>query len=317
MDDADLEYAKMVATIKPFTDKGRPISIAFLNWFLEHIYRLDQVAAEDAICDKSNDRGIDGIYVDENQSEIHILQSKTKQNGTIGDKDLREFSGTLNQLRTTDALDAFLAGKVDQEIKDKLQKLGIPGLLEKGHAVRGIFVTNAPIDANGHDVIKADPTIIGYDRAVIARSYVDLNVEGGVKQKYSFSIDGTPLIFQAGTLAKVLVLFADGKELAAMPGIADGSLFELNVRLPLGSTKVNRAIRESIELQPQHVKFPLFHNGITALAEKVSVEKGTVTIENFVVVNSSVSCFVVMRKTRLAARPSPSTNGFGRAGSTS
>jgi hypothetical protein len=136
----------------------------------------------------------------------------------------------------------------------------VRGLLEKGFALRGIFVTNAPIDANGLDVIKADPTIIGYDRASIVRSYVDLNVEGGVKQKYAFAIDGTPLIFQAGALAKVLVLFADGKELAAIPGIADGSLFELNVRLPLGSTKVNKAIRESIEQQPQHVKFPLFHN---------------------------------------------------------
>jgi hypothetical protein len=113
MKDADLEYAKMVTTIKPYTDKGRPISIAFLNWFLEHIYRLDQVTAEDAICDKNNDRGIDGIYIDENQQEIHVLQSKTKQAGTIGDKDIREFSGTLNQLRTIDALDAFLAGKVD------------------------------------------------------------------------------------------------------------------------------------------------------------------------------------------------------------
>jgi hypothetical protein len=183
MQEGDLEYAKMVATIKPYTDKGRPISIAFLNWFLEHIYRLDQVAAEDTICDKSNDRGIDGIYVDENQAEIHVLQSKTKQNGTIGDKDLREFSGTLNQIRTTDALDAFLAGKVDQEIKDKIQKLGLRGLLEKGFSLRGVFVTNVPIDANGVDVIKADPSIIGYDRTAIVRNYVDLNVEGGVKQK--------------------------------------------------------------------------------------------------------------------------------------
>ncbi len=118
---------------------------------------------------------------------------------------------------------------------------------------------------------------------------MDLNVEGGVKQKYTFAIDGSPLTFQAGTLAKVLVLFADGKELAAMPGIGDGSLFELNVRLPLGSTKVNKAIRDSITEQSQHVKFPLFHNGITALAEKVYVDKGAVTIENFVVVNGAQS----------------------------
>ncbi|HML07944.1 MAG TPA: AIPR family protein [Xanthobacteraceae bacterium] len=289
MKEADLEYANMVKAIRSYIEKGRPISIAFLNWFLEHIYRLDQVSAEDAICDKSNDRGIDGIYVDENQLEIDVLQSKTKQNGTIGDKDLRELSGTLNQLRSVDALDAFLAGKVDQEIKDKIEKLGLRGLLEKGFAVRGIFVTNVPIDANGLDVIKADPSIIAYDRSRIVQDYVDLNIEGGIKQKYTFSIDGSPLQFQAGALAKVLVLFTDGKELAALPGIADGSLFELNVRLPLGSTKVNKAIRDSIEHQQQHVKFPLFHNGITVLAEKVEVGKGAVTIENFVVVNGAQS----------------------------
>lgn len=74
-----------------------------------------------------------------------------------------------------------------------------------------------------------------------------------------------------------------------MPGIADGSLFELNVRLPLGSTKVNKAIRDSIEKQVQHVKFPMFHNGITALAETVSIDDGTVTIENFLVVNGAQS----------------------------
>jgi hypothetical protein len=61
MKDADLDYANMAQMIKSYTDKGRPISIAFLNWFLEHIYRLDQVAAEDVICDKSNDRGISEI----------------------------------------------------------------------------------------------------------------------------------------------------------------------------------------------------------------------------------------------------------------
>jgi hypothetical protein len=289
MKEADLEYPNLVKAIKSYTDKGRPISISFLNWFLEHIYRLDQVAAEDVICDKSNDRGIDGIYVDENQLEILVFQSKTKQGGTIGDKDLREFSGTLNQLRTLDALDAFVAGKVDQEIKDKIEKLGLRGLLEKDFTVRGIFVTNVVVDANGLDVIKADPSIDAYDRIKIVQNYVDLNIEGGIKQKYTLSSDGAPLLFQAGTLAKVLVLYADGKELAALPGIADGTLFELNVRLPLGNTKVNKAIRDSIDQQQQHVKFPLFHNGITVLAEEVGVERGAVTIENFVVVNGAQS----------------------------
>ena len=40
----------------------------------EHIYRLDQSSRRGCYLRQENDRGIDGIYVDENQLEIHVLQ---------------------------------------------------------------------------------------------------------------------------------------------------------------------------------------------------------------------------------------------------
>lgn len=285
----ELEYAPLIALLRPYVDKGRPVSIAFLNWFLEHIYRLDRVDAEDAICDKNNDRGIDGIYVDHDRGEIHVLQSKTKQKGTIGDKDIREFSGSLNQMRDPVTLNTFLDGTVDQEIKDRINSLSIPALLEKGYAVRGVFVTNVVIDANGRDALKADPAITGFDQEAIASAFVDLNVQGGIKGEYEFESDGDPLTHQAGDVAKVVMFLAEGRRLAGMPGIQDGSLFELNVRLPLGSTKVNKAIKDSIDDKGQHQKFALFHNGVTILAEKVTVADSRVKIENFVVVNGAQS----------------------------
>ncbi|MDO9432927.1 MAG: AIPR family protein [Phenylobacterium sp.] len=289
MNAADLEFASMLELVKPFTDKGRPRSIAFLNWFLEHIYRLDQVSAEDAICDKNNDRGIDGIYVDNEQLEIHVFQSKTKQNGTLGDKDVREFSGTLNQIRTKDAYDLFISGKVDQEIKDKLNKVNFGGLLESGYTVRGVFVTNAEFDANGRDMLANDPALIGFGRDEIAQVYVDLGEDAGIRGEYEFRADGKPLVHQAGQTSKVVVFFAEGKQLSELPGIADGSLFELNVRLPLGSTKVNKAIQDSLSAQAQHQKFALFHNGVTVLAEEVELDDERVRIKNFVVVNGAQS----------------------------
>lgn len=285
----DLEFSSMLIAIKPFTDKGRPASIAFLNWFLEHIYRLDQVTAEDVICDKNNDRGIDGIYVDNDQLEVHVFQSKTKQNGTMGDKDVREFSGTLNQLRHLAAFEQFIAGKVDQEIKDKLLKINFRGLLERGYTVKGVFVTNAKFDANGRDMLKNDNALIGFGSEEIAEAYIDLGAEAGIRGQYEFRSDGSPLEHQAGQVSKVVVLFAEGKQLANLPGIADGSLFELNVRLPLGSTKVNKAIQESLAEYSQHEKFALFHNGVTVLAEQVTLDDDRVLIENFVVVNGAQS----------------------------
>jgi AIPR protein len=57
----------------------------------------------------------------------------------------------------------------------------------------------------------------------------------------------------------------------------------------LGSTKVNKAIRDSIRERPNHRKFALFHNGVTILAEKVSTNNQALTIKNFVVVNGAQS----------------------------
>lgn len=56
-------------------------------WFLEDVYRLDETDARDAVCDHSNDKGIDGIYVDHNNEEVHFLQAKIRQSNTgkIGD----------------------------------------------------------------------------------------------------------------------------------------------------------------------------------------------------------------------------------------
>ena len=49
---------------------------------------MDDTSADDAICDGSQDKGIDAIYVDELNEEIIVFQSKTVEsaNKTIGDK---------------------------------------------------------------------------------------------------------------------------------------------------------------------------------------------------------------------------------------
>ncbi|MFN8388642.1 MAG: hypothetical protein U0X92_19785, partial [Anaerolineales bacterium] len=54
----------------------RSDSSAFLFWFLENFFRLDKQDAEDAICDQTNDKGIDGIYVDDEDEIIFLFQSK-------------------------------------------------------------------------------------------------------------------------------------------------------------------------------------------------------------------------------------------------
>lgn len=49
--------------VQPFEAKGRTESAAMLIWFLETLYRLDETEAQDAVCDRRHDAGIDALYV--------------------------------------------------------------------------------------------------------------------------------------------------------------------------------------------------------------------------------------------------------------
>ncbi len=107
----DLQYRNLKKLIESYENSGRGESRAFLSWFLENIYRFDSINADDAVCDRANDNGVDAISVDHNQGEIHIIQGKVKQKeSTIGDSVLRELAGTLSQFSSVEAVKALEGG---------------------------------------------------------------------------------------------------------------------------------------------------------------------------------------------------------------
>jgi hypothetical protein len=74
---------------------GRGESAAFLIWFLENYFRLEHDDAIGSVCDQVNDKGIDGIYVDEEDETVYLFQSKYSplNNQEQGDRDIRDFVG--------------------------------------------------------------------------------------------------------------------------------------------------------------------------------------------------------------------------------
>ena len=152
----DLEYTSLKPLIAAFEEKGRGESAAFLGWFLENVYRLDDVAADDAICDRPNDKGVDAIYVDHNTEEIHILQSKIVQSveKTIGDVGPKNLLGSLAQFETEESVATILNGNANPELKAALSRLEISGLIEKGYRVLGIYVANQDSDPNTTELLK-------------------------------------------------------------------------------------------------------------------------------------------------------------------
>ncbi|MGB6579903.1 MAG: hypothetical protein WBF34_18480, partial [Streptosporangiaceae bacterium] len=96
MTSLNLTYPRILEHFGKHKVSGRTDSRSFLGWFLENYFRLDQLHVEDSICDGTDDKGIDGIYVDSTLEVIYVFQAKLmqKESRTLGDSALREFAGT-------------------------------------------------------------------------------------------------------------------------------------------------------------------------------------------------------------------------------
>jgi hypothetical protein len=107
----ELDYPKLLEMFPEHLDpKRRSESASFLIWYLQNYYRLDPGEATDAVCDQPNDKGIDGIFVNDNDKTITVFQSKISQSSkaAIGDKPLREFAGSLTQFSTRASIENLI-----------------------------------------------------------------------------------------------------------------------------------------------------------------------------------------------------------------
>lgn len=291
----DLKYDNLIKLIAPFRVKGQSESVTFLNWFLENIYRLDSVSADDCVCDATNDKGIDAIYVDSNNEEIHFFQCKIRQkdNGTIGDVNPKTFIASVAQFDSVDKVEAILKSDADHGLKKLISRLEVIDLLSKGYRTVAVYVTNESSDAASSAYAAIEPRLKIYDRSMIAANFIEAEQGAGVSGEFNFDLSYVePLMMTAGTDAdgtKVYVFPARALELVALGGIADTSLFTKNVRYNLGNTPVNKSIKDSIERKAEHKNFPLFHNGIILLCEQAERTTDELKIKNYSVVNGAQS----------------------------
>src|SRR5579872_695002 len=286
-----VDYPNILTLIKDYLIKGRTESGSFLMWYLENYYRLDQEEAVDSVCDQNGDKGVDGIYVNEANNTIDIFQTKILQSPskTIGDTDLKEFYGTLSQFSTKDALNNIITTAGNAQVAGLIKRLGLIQKIEQ-FPVRGVFISNVEADANGQAYLNKTPQIEFVGKSKLEATYISDERSVPKNQVAEFDIEGLNIskhFVDANTLAIIAPIKAN--ELVKMQGIADQSAFAYNVRGPLGGTNVNRDIVQSIKDRALHRKFPLFHNGITIVTNKIEETKEKLKIETFFVVNGCQS----------------------------
>ena len=288
----NLDYPGLLETIKTELAPGRTESHSFLLWFLKNYYRLDELDAVDAVCDGPDDKGIDAIYVDHNLETVEVFQSKLVQNPvkTLGDTQLKEFVGTLAQLRDPERVAEISATTANTELANLLKSENVATKVADGFVVRGVFLTNIMGDKNAQSYLEgSSDTLALFDKQQLESAYVPAGPTAAVGKPVSFDVFGYECIECNVGDARALFAPLKASELIQLDGIASNELFAWNVRGSLGRTKVNKDIAKSIENKDEHKEFLLFHNGLTLLCEKLSYQNDKVEIAGYSVVNGCQS----------------------------
>ena len=98
------------------------------------------------------------------------------------------------------------------------------------------------------------------------------------------TLDGTKAVIAAIPLSECI----------KFPGIKDGTLFQKNVRQSLGlSNRVNKGIKNTI-YSDRHMDFFFFHNGITAICNRMSMEESKLKLTGLSVVNGCQSLNTIL-----------------------
>lgn len=292
------DFSFLDEQFEPHLIGNRTESSAMLAWFLENAWRLEPDEVEDALCDGSNDKGIDAIVIDPDAREINVFQSRRRrtEDRTQGDSDLKEFRGAAPYFRGPDGIDDLLSAAPNDDLRRLLVRHELRDLLddEEPWTVNLVYVTNAEPDASANAYVEASrdetPRLAVWDRkqlTAVARRTVRPGLLSG---EYTLAPRSEVIVAPLRGDVEMAIALVPANELVRLPGIDDLTLFAINVRLGLGRTKINRELAGTIrDEQLDHALFPAYHNGITILTDRLSTDDEGLHLDGVAVVNGCQS----------------------------
>ena len=287
----DFSYPNVLKLFDEHRDPNRSESASFLLWYLQNYFRLDHQDAADAICDQRGDKGIDGIWVNDQVQIIHVFQARLSQNNnrTVGDTPLKEFVGTLQQLNDSESVSRLIDSAGDAEVASLIDRLNLQEKISEYDVVGG-YLTNIAIDSNGTAFLDNCPQITFIGPDILDSTYISDERNVAIRKNAVFDVSSFQITeYIVDVENKALIAPIRARDLLKLDGISNQSIFTYNVRGPLGSTNVNKDISTSVRESSLHKIFPLFHNGVTIIAGKMDVSDGRIKIADYFVVNGCQS----------------------------
>jgi len=286
-------YSRLRLEVNLIKEQYRDDNSAFLIWFLKNIYCLDTQTSVDSVCDGSRDKGIDGVWVDNQTEEIYIFQSEFSpyDNKDCGDKKIREFKGVSSWFVDENSVAKLSASLVNLELNNLLLNLKISEKISRGFIVKYVFVTNKIFDQNAKEFLET-ADIESHDIDLIFSKYTYFVEADVVNSSKILDLSNSSTIeYNSVSETPVLILTIPVRELLKLDGIQDHTLFSRNVRLWSGKTRVNNALAETIKNIFEHNKFFLYHNGISIICSNFEYDlaKSQLKIEGYQVINGCQS----------------------------
>ncbi|MDD5790435.1 MAG: AIPR family protein [Spirochaetia bacterium] len=272
---------------KNFANEGQ----CFVVWYLRNIYNLDEIQAKDCLTDGADDKKIDAVFIDDDNSIIHIIQGKF-YSGSINGEPVQECNALFSNLKDLNALQVNGNDLIKRKVSEISTALEDEYKISIELITTGNLTNSALVDFNLYkqqiseqDELPAELILIDNDTLKIKYDDALNKVTPYINQKFNLekgkflelNLDGTKAVIAALPL----------KECYRIRGILDGSLFRKNVRQSLGLNRINKGIAQTIRNNPEDFFF--YHNGITAVCSTFSIENETLDIKGLNVVNGCQS----------------------------
>lgn len=278
-----------------------------LLWVLRSIKGVDDFQAYEFVCDGTADGGIDGLMLEEPTGEsdvetLWIMQSKYPQGPSrVGRTALDPLIAAAAKFQTAAGLTAFLSGQVNKELRSLIKRFDLEGKLASKAVQNGklrlrlLFVTAGLLDGDAQKAVVAQNALHGPDYLTA----YDLRTLGPIAQAVTRPVDPSRVIDVASTAHDRLIIGTSPNRVLVFPvqavnivqwaGIADRTLFDLNVRRELPTNLVRRQLDDAIHRPTDHPDFIAYHNGLTITCKSFELRASHVRIVAPSVVNGAQS----------------------------
>lgn len=271
----------------------------FVAWYVRNIHGQDANQTRYCITDGADDKQIDAIVIDDDQSAIYVIQGKFVTGGGVDAEPLREVLSSWMQLRDLRRLQENANPRLKQRLSDLAQAIDDGYDIHFELIITGELTESAKRDLAAFQQGLAESDVLAAALTVVTPEELQRRYDMALERdnpflSHSLKLEAGKYVDMSLGQTSVVMAAVPLRSCLEFPGVKDGSLFQKNVRQSLGlSNSVNKQIKSTI-YSDRHRDFFFFHNGITAICNQMGLEGGTLHMRGLSVVNGCQSLTTIL-----------------------